>query len=160
MRTMGNLSLVRWTRKPSSLVPVHNPEVQRWSVKKCMSWGEMRPTRSRNKVKQSTVWMFKVKILRSSSREPSVGKLMVVSFFDIEGHVATVLLLELRTFNADWYSTVCFLSVQELLWGSAKHRPSRTIFITTMPAHTQKADSIFCLRKECNWFLIRPIRLT
>lgn len=57
---------------------------------------------------QSTVWLFPgedppVKFKRTRS----VGKQMVASFFSMEGHVATVPLVERRTVNAEWYTGVC-----------------------------------------------------
>lgn len=61
---------------------------------------------------QSTVWVFQddenpTKVIRARS----TSKQMVACFFGILGHVATVPLVERRTVNSDWYTTVCLPEV-------------------------------------------------
>lgn len=61
---------------------------------------------------QSTVWVFQdepspTKVVRSRS----TSKQMVACFFGISGHVATVPLVEKRTVNSEWYTTICLPKV-------------------------------------------------
>lgn len=70
---------------------------------------------------QSTVWVFgheppPTKVFR----DKSVTKQMVAVFFRRNGLVAVVPLLERKTVNADWYSTVCLPEVFDVL---KKSRP-------------------------------------
>jgi histone-lysine N-methyltransferase SETMAR len=61
---------------------------------------------------QSTVWAFQdesnpTKVVRARS----TSKQMVACFFGKTGHVATVPLVERRTVNSEWYTTICLPEV-------------------------------------------------
>lgn len=63
---------------------------------------------------QSTVWVFShepkpTKVIRSRS----VGKRMIACFFGKSGHVATIPLVERKSINAEWYTTICLPKVVE-----------------------------------------------
>jgi len=61
---------------------------------------------------QSTVWAFQdesnpTKVVRARS----TSKQMVACFFGKTGHVATVPMVERRTVNSEWYTTICLPEV-------------------------------------------------
>lgn len=72
---------------------------------------------------QSTVWVFQdelkpTKVVRSRS----VAKKMVASFVSKSGHVATIVLEDRRTVNADWYTTICLPEVISVLRKNNRNR--------------------------------------
>lgn len=61
---------------------------------------------------QSTVWVFQGEAYPTKVvRERSTSKQMVACFFGMKGHVATVPLVERKTINSEWYTTICLPEV-------------------------------------------------
>lgn len=92
---------------------------------------------------QSRVWVFQdenkpTKVIRSRS----VSKKMIASFFQISGHVATMVLEDRRTVNADWYTTV---SLAEVIQECRRNNPNRRIILhhDNASSHTAKQTTEF-----------------
>lgn len=72
---------------------------------------------------QSTVWVFQDEANPTKvARARSTAKQMVACFFAKTGHVATISLVDRKTVNADWYTTICLPEVFDELWRSSRKR--------------------------------------
>lgn len=61
---------------------------------------------------QSTVWVFQEEAKPTKvTRSRSVSKQMIACFVSKTRHVATILLENRRTVNAEWYTTICLPQV-------------------------------------------------
>ena len=104
---------------------------------------------------QSTVWVFEDE--PNATKVPcgrSTSKQMVVCFFGKTGHVATVPLEHLMTFNSEWYTTIYMPKV----FGEIQKRQEKTKFTLTMRALTHRLKPVPA--KTLNLWVIRSTTLT
>lgn len=97
---------------------------------------------------QSTVWVFQdepkpTKVIRSRS----TSKKMVATFVAKSGHVATIVLEDRKTVNADWYTTVC---LPEVIGEFRKNNPRRRIRLHHDNASSHTARQTIAFLKEQN----------
>lgn len=99
---------------------------------------------------QSTVWVFPDEANPTKvTRARSTSKQMVSCFFGKTGHVATLPLVEQKTVNADWYTTIC---LPEVIGEVRKNNPKRRITLhhDNASSHTANATTEFLSTQNVN----------
>lgn len=100
---------------------------------------------------QSTVWIFQdepnpTKVVRTRSTK----KQMVAHFFSRMGHVATVPLVERKTVNSTWYTTICLPEVFEEM--RKNNRKRRIILHQDNASSHVSAETIdYLLTQNVEW---------